>query len=302
MVDIPSFPKLPEVPGLPSFSGVEDIVPDCKTQKVMCDKLKKELDGALNEINSAKKAIANKIKKTLGPLSDYSSQAVNDLTSALDALNSDSAVAIPAVDECSADELKKMMQSCGLAAPAFDAPKNMEKEFLKQIQDKLKEVFGDFELPDFSGINFPDFPKLPSFDLPQYQLPEFSLSLKLDAFDSFLDKFKFPDLLGKLDGLFTCLDSICKDYDIDDKITGVNGVLSELGINDQGKLDMDKFFDDAGLSSAHRGALSQAKDGMASIKSSMIKAAEDSAKKATSKSSSIKNPVDSAVSKFKALF
>jgi len=277
LLPIPELPKLPEVPGLPDFPDVPEILePDCNPQKSICAKMAKQLDDAISTIENAKDAFRNKIINTVDDLTDFGLNPPSDpgaLDDALVALNEDAANTLPSLDDCDPDEIRRILEACGIAFPSFDSPRKMLKDMTDWIGDQFKDLFGDWNDAEF---NFP-FPDLPSFQFPQFQLPEFQFGLEFDAFDDFLEDLKFPDLLGSLDGLFNCLDSICKDQDLDAKITRVNNALSEIAVNDEGKLDLDTILDSSGISEAHKVGVRNVKDNINGLKNKYKTATEKTA-------------------------
>ncbi len=311
---LPEFPSLPEVPGLTEFPELPDINVDCNPQKDLCAKLNRQLSDLQNKIDSFSGIFDDKLQAIKDQLDSYKDLIPSNLGDALDALNRESTLALPSLDDCSMDEVKAMMQNCGPSSQAFESAKQMAKDMEKAVEDALKEIFGDFETPSF-GITlpslppfppFPEFPQLPSFDLPEFQLPEFPISMKMDGLDKFLGKLKMPELLGQFDSILSCLDSICKDINLDSQITAINTSLGDMAIGDDGKLDVNQLMDSVGVSPSHAANILDTKGVMADISSAATDAAQAGADQINGTVASIKaeaaEPAQGVIAKYKALF
>jgi len=319
LLPIPDLPQAPELPGVPDVGdiidgavdqipGISDVVGDidCNPQKSLCDKFNNQLDDAIKQIENFSNIFRDKLGRVQDKLEsfklDIPSTEIDDLSKTME---DEAAAALPDIDPCDPAEILKTLENCGLAFPSLASPKQMEKDMRDWMSFKLKNIFGDFEFPDFD-FAMPDFPRLPSFELPEFQLPEFSISLDFDGLDNLLSKWKFPDLLGSMDGLFNCLDSICKDVDLDDKITRVNNSLSGMGISDSGTLDTKQLMDSVGLSDLHQAGVNKAKSTMADLKSAYTSAAENGATAVTNQTKNMvaqtTQPAEGVIAKYKSLF
>ncbi len=202
---------------------------------VMCKQLEGQLDLVLTTLDSITSGI-NLAYKNLKLVSKYLSTITiaspeQDVINAMNNLSNDINSKVPVGIGAEVDALLTMMQSCNL----------------------LDDALNDFGIDGISlGVTtsmFDDINNVIDLALDTLtNLAEYPAAVAIQKFDEYLSKLKIKDLMDMVDKLVVCFDSVCASNDYSIKINQFYNALDQLNINNFGKLDVNKFYTDIGVS------------------------------------------------------
>ena len=215
------------IPAIPDIPNPADGV-----RGTTCQDLEAQLDEKIAVLEQAKEAMnapTKLLNKELGKLIGGPASSAGDILAAKDTIQGgvdDNTPAIP-----NTDEIENMLKDCGLLSDNIlsgkTSPAAAVGDFVKKAGDAVEDAIGK-ALEAISNL---------------LEAPAATI---INAINDILDKIKVPDVLGALDGILNCLDAMCGS-DVSGKVDYVNTLASDMKIDDNGALDVDTLFSEAGI-------------------------------------------------------
>lgn len=227
--------SIPPVINMPSLSD--------GPQGGVCASFETQLDAAIAVLEMAKDTINAPVEALRGMLDDIVGEAasvIDDINSGLNDIADAITDSIPSVE--GTDEWTDMMAACGLLENEvkIQSPKNIASDLLNSTISSMTNAL-DAQLDLLESI------------------VEIPIATAINAINSILEELKVPDFLSSIDEFLECMDAICTDADLTDKVNYINNLLDDMYVDDNGFLLDQQLMNESGISQTQKDNITQAK-------------------------------------------
>ncbi len=227
--------------------------------KSLCNSLQQKFDPLVRPANDLASGFKSQLRSFISQLEGATFNPHNIISSTLSTLESQVNAITPTASMSDMEDLRDFIEHCTFFSAPVPALNGGLEGLFNQIDDYITGT----------GVI------------------EFNLGSLADSMNNLLSTNKISEDLYNANRLLDCMDRLCPDYNISEKLDYLNSLKSQYNLiidplTSTYVIDYDSIYDSAGLSSAEKEGMNIAVNGITSIKQNALTSVNSSIEKVKS--------------------